>query len=342
MMVKGSISKNLFSYATSELSQDAFLCWLLSHGDAESEGTQLHECALAMLRKMCGNACVPREVIDIQRQNNHIDVMVEIIADDNLHYHIIIEDKTNTIQHDDQLRRYKGCVSKNVPEERIIGVYYKSGLQGYLAEVSEAGYNILLRKDILEVLSPYASKSESEILKDYFEHLYQTHNEAEKYRILPFEDWDWAQIEAFFDELLLDENWCEFLDGYGYVANAQGGFYALCSKSIKIPNKPWELYLQLEFCPKQAKICLKGTVDDPDIKTQSSLFIDTIVHREKEAYAFKPWFERPDRLISAHWMTFGVIELDTEGLYLDNIKIRVADAINGYQALRSSINNGNI
>jgi len=342
MMKKEYISKNLFSYATSELSQDAFLCWLLSHGDAESKGTQLHECAIAMLRKMCVNACVPREVIAIQRQHNHIDVMVEIIAEDNLHYHIIIEDKTNTIQHDDQLSRYKDCVSKDVPEDRIIGVYYKSGLQGYLAEVSDAGYNILLRKDILDVLYPYASQNESEILKDYYEYLYHAQNEAEKYLTLPFEDWDWTQIEAFFDELLLDENLCEILDGYGYVANAQGGFYALCSKSIRIPNKPWELFLQLEFCPKQAKICLKGTVDDPDIKTQSSLFIDTIVHREKEAYAFKPWFERPDRLVSAHWMTFGVIELDIKSLYANNIKIRVSDAINGYQALCSSIKNGSI
>jgi hypothetical protein len=40
---------NLFSYATSELSQDAFICWLLSWASLEYKDVdgQLHQCAIS-------------------------------------------------------------------------------------------------------------------------------------------------------------------------------------------------------------------------------------------------------------------------------------------------------
>lgn len=45
-----NLKNNLFNYATSELSQDAFLCWLASYAleDAEPDDT-LRSCAREML-----------------------------------------------------------------------------------------------------------------------------------------------------------------------------------------------------------------------------------------------------------------------------------------------------
>ncbi|MYD32112.1 MAG: hypothetical protein F4X01_11115 [Nitrospira sp. SB0661_bin_20] len=45
---------NLFSYATSELSQDAFICWLLewSLPQYRQTDTKLHECAVNFIRKL--------------------------------------------------------------------------------------------------------------------------------------------------------------------------------------------------------------------------------------------------------------------------------------------------
>jgi len=42
---------NLFSYATSELSQDAFICWLLSWGAPEHKKSDfnLYECAISLI-----------------------------------------------------------------------------------------------------------------------------------------------------------------------------------------------------------------------------------------------------------------------------------------------------
>ena len=46
--------QNLFGYATSELSQDAFICWLLSYAieGGASKDAALHGCAVEFLRKV--------------------------------------------------------------------------------------------------------------------------------------------------------------------------------------------------------------------------------------------------------------------------------------------------
>lgn len=45
------MDNNLFNYATSELSQDAFICWLLSFAKQESKDEKLKEVAQALIRK---------------------------------------------------------------------------------------------------------------------------------------------------------------------------------------------------------------------------------------------------------------------------------------------------
>ena len=47
---------NLFHYATSELSQDAFICWLLAHGmkEHQTEDPLLCACALDFIHRVPG------------------------------------------------------------------------------------------------------------------------------------------------------------------------------------------------------------------------------------------------------------------------------------------------
>ena len=47
---KNELKNNLFEYATSELSQDAFICWLASYAHEEAE----KDAAL----KNAGNVCI--------------------------------------------------------------------------------------------------------------------------------------------------------------------------------------------------------------------------------------------------------------------------------------------
>ena len=45
---------NLFSFATSELSQDAFICWLLSWANPKisEPDKELHQCAIAFIKAL--------------------------------------------------------------------------------------------------------------------------------------------------------------------------------------------------------------------------------------------------------------------------------------------------
>ena len=99
---------NLFSYATSELSQDAFICWLLSWASPEYKDSDvdLYECATGLIKvffeKHKLNAPPTIEQVEVRKQDNNIDVLCII----NLKYPIIIEDKTGTKYHSNQLSRY--------------------------------------------------------------------------------------------------------------------------------------------------------------------------------------------------------------------------------------------
>ena len=89
---------NLFWYATSELSQDAVLCWLLSWADKkqESQNPILHKVGTSFLDSIYENAKVKvpasYENIEIRQQDGGIDILCIVNGDTA----IIIEDKTGT------------------------------------------------------------------------------------------------------------------------------------------------------------------------------------------------------------------------------------------------------
>ena len=100
----GNMKKtNLFYYATSELSQDAFICWLLSHclKECAEENPLITKCALEVLRQIPGLENITY-IDEIRKQYKHIDVLI-IIGN----IHVIVEDKTFTQQHENQINRFK-------------------------------------------------------------------------------------------------------------------------------------------------------------------------------------------------------------------------------------------
>ena len=69
---------NLFHFATSELSQDAFLGWLLSFAMKEhgQEDAALTQCARALLKKMYKGMKPDESVTSVELQKDNIDVLV--------------------------------------------------------------------------------------------------------------------------------------------------------------------------------------------------------------------------------------------------------------------------
>lgn len=74
---------NLFSYATSELSQDAFVCWLLKWAKPQYKNpdAELHKCAVKFIQALFAKhdkAPPAFRNIEIHKQRKKIDVLISV------------------------------------------------------------------------------------------------------------------------------------------------------------------------------------------------------------------------------------------------------------------------
>src|SRR5258708_1720673 len=130
---------SLFSFATSELSQDAFVCWLLHWAAPECRtlNQPLHQAGTALLDKLVefGKQQRPADYqsVEIQPQHEKIDVLVVV----NNEIAIIIEDKTETTDHSGQLQRYKETIRKEFPHLKVAAIYLKTGDQSNYKRIEQ-------------------------------------------------------------------------------------------------------------------------------------------------------------------------------------------------------------
>ena len=107
------VENNIFNFATNELSQDAFICWCLNWinmpvRDDNESGRQFG--ARFLSRLLNGGYDVSKvNQVYIFRQLLNIDVLVLVPA---LQAALIIEDKTSSQEHGNQINRYKCLLSK--------------------------------------------------------------------------------------------------------------------------------------------------------------------------------------------------------------------------------------
>lgn len=82
---------NIFNFATSELSQDAFICWCLNW--LNYKGSELRALAVDLLKEFVEEDISSNQEIIIKRQFKKIDILV-VFKELNRVY--IIEDKVNS------------------------------------------------------------------------------------------------------------------------------------------------------------------------------------------------------------------------------------------------------
>lgn len=130
---------NIFKYATKELSQDAFLCWLLSwyniDENEDEEINKLKEIAIKFLEIILGkddNLRNNKYKIEIKRQYKKMDVLILLKNKDNIQDNeyekaIIIEDKIFSSEHDNQICKYIKSVidDKTIITNNVIIAYFK-------------------------------------------------------------------------------------------------------------------------------------------------------------------------------------------------------------------------
>lgn len=190
-------SPNFFYFATSELSQDAFFAWLLSWGNT-NEDPALHHCALELLRvwtehkiKLEGDT-----PIKVMLQYQKIDLLVLV----NQKYAIVVEDKTDTSQHGNQLERYENIIKETFKDYIVKLIYLKTGNDCAFAisQIKKSGYRYFSRFDVLEVLKQESPSNQ--IFRDYVSYLTQLHNETNQVIIegIPYSI---RQLQGFFMRL---------------------------------------------------------------------------------------------------------------------------------------------
>ena len=103
-----SVKHNLFAFATSELSQDAFFCWALDclNRDEDSPLYGLGRSFWALLSGPKNDALPKIKGVVIRRQFKHMDVLALVVYSNGTIDALVIEDKVNTSEHDDQIQTY--------------------------------------------------------------------------------------------------------------------------------------------------------------------------------------------------------------------------------------------
>ena len=219
-------SPNLFSYATSELSQDAFICWLLKWASPEYKGVneELHACGTALITAFFfknGIATPSIENVEIKKQDKNIDILCII----NNRFPIIIEDKTNTGARRGQLKKYykQICSREEFSQCDIIRIFFKTHDQSNYINIEKDGYHVFTRSDFLGILNQYA-QTHSDIFNDFKAHLNELEVSVQSYRTMPKEKWTRRSWTGFYmvlkDRLGREETACS----WKYIPNQSGGF----------------------------------------------------------------------------------------------------------------------
>lgn len=346
------IKNNLFNYATSELSQDAFICYLASFAFKDaSMDLVLNECARNMLHLFVPEISAEDVVLEsIEQQFNlekigRLDVLLTAQSNGK-DYKIIVEDKTFTKDYKGQLINYKNGVQKKFLEYEVRGVFYKTGFQSNLSAAKEANYTIVTREKILEFLAPYIKRTNNQIIIDYYNYWKEFQEETLSFINIPVQNWTWKQVYGFYDYLKnsdFTKNNTLWMD-YNYVANPTGGFHGLwfgpSTSDINIDGIWFEFYLQLETVTGEektdVKICLK-LCHEGDYKSEivrnarnKIIYADNWVYRAKR---FR--FRKPKRVAAAKHMTIGIF--DMEFTNTDELLLAIQEALDEYNKMLNNL-----
>lgn len=326
---------NIFDIATKELNQDAFITWLLQFADSKYKATDelLNECGKSfvyqLIRKQLPKFDQPILKVNAGRQWENIDVWAEI----NDKYLIIIEDKTYTSHHSNQLTRYKTtaeewCIKNNY--EKPICIYLKTGneSQSSLNGIVNEGFAIFNRVDFINLLEQFKT-TQNNIFLDFLERLTRIEKSNNEFEFKNIGEWNGADWQGFFQFLEKEIS----IVNWNYVNNPNGGFW-----NAVLNWEYWDIYpayIQIE----QGKLCFKISTDPDELEMPENVtrgdirnkLHNLIISKAKEL-GF-PNIRRPDRFGNGKYMTVAIVDREN-WLGADNSKVdkkAVANLLTSYK-----------
>ena len=306
-----SYRPNLFSIATKELSQDAFFTWLILFADKKCEQADylLNKCAKEFVSELIKTKypSFDEQIEDVkaERQWGYIDIVATV----NKKYFIVIEDKTYTKYHDEQLHRYREYATEHCSKNNLLEpilIYLKTGNESLysLKNVLKEGCYVFDREKLILIFKDYKDIKDS-IFSDFIVNLFIINEKYNQFLEKEIQKWgndDWVGFHQFIDKNLNlnDINW-------GYANNPSNGFWWSCFSWLKWKYNS-SIYMQLE--QYKARLSFKVEIDlNNKEKSPSSLrneLYELITEEAKKAGL--PEIKRPERFGSGAYMTFAVIE----------------------------------
>lgn len=345
---------NLFNYATSELSQDAFLLWLLdwANPDYKDADEQLNAAAQEFVRFLLdkNKNDLQIESVKCYKQLKNIDVLAIV----NNVFAILIEDKTDTSEHDNQLTNYtqwfenegkKILNIENKPELHCI--YYKTGNESYYYlnklekkyknknDYPNVAFKILLRSDILNVLKEVFPSSLNPIFIDYVNHLQKIENQTQSYTKKSVSEWGsrawqgfYLALEKCLNEKLKEDNWklCKWIN------DPYKDAWDFKMPKISI-NDSIKLYLQIDSKNGRLSIrtyCNPKKKQDKDwsIPVKEAIYAESDVESDAESFVNKLnkiqlTVVRPERIAESENTTFAYIKNKDDSHFVSGDAIKV-------------------
>jgi len=198
---------NIFKYATSEFSNDAFLCWLFSISKDRNSNVNTidYRVSQGYLNEFCkykGKIIICED--GVVKQEHKIDVLIKGKYDNGEKFILAIENKTSSREHSNQLERYKNYIDKNyshIKNRHLI--YYKTAIQSDIYKIKEEGYSVFQIKEIYDLLNKYeAGKSKNYILRNYFDFIKEEVELYYNFKRFNINEWDDKAFQGFFYNLL--------------------------------------------------------------------------------------------------------------------------------------------
>lgn len=258
---------NIYNFATSELSQDATLAYLLSWAKPEyrDDYPTLNRLGEKLLRALVRSSAEVQgkniktldhsaiNKLEVERGHQKMDIRARI----NNEVFLIIEDKTNTDEHSCQTERYTRA-ARDYPKNdgtgwTVMPVYLKTGNEPAGRRPQELSCGVFLRKDLLDVLAEVPETGNT-IVEEFRHHLRNLQERTESFLTTPYSQWSFEAQQGYYLAL---GKWLTEQDqlpngqprrdaDWDKVNNRAGGFLGFWWHFCPCSAHRCRLYLQIE------------------------------------------------------------------------------------------------
>ena len=317
---------NLFTYATSELSQDAVLAYTLAWADPKHASTEgkMHRIGQEFVRLLLGlheiKGALDITEVEVKAQHKNIDVIARIDTDRGT-FVLVIEDKIHAGSYNDLPKYLAAAAGETYPDTELLGIYLRTGSQANYRAIEDEGFQVLDRAAFLAFLDSKSCDGLSNaILLEYRRHLHSIESAYNAYQDSAITTWNGTAWVGFYHKKLIPNDSLYFGD-YGYISNPQGGFNGCWwTNAVRKEFDGYPVYLQLEEATLTFKV---GPVEDKAGRTALARKLSKhIVTQVEDANPLGIY--RPLRLSPGKYMTVAKVDLidhlGTDAEYNDVLK----------------------